>query len=146
VFFGAVLARGFHAFGDEERSLEAAAALAAPKARVMGLVYNASSAVVSHPVYLHAAATVARETGGLCNFSFALTPHSPLQYRGAPPPTFPSEWHPEQLQYEREGRAYDHFILRGRSPSQVFGRLLDTELWVAGRAGGFWLVRRRALP
>jgi len=110
---------------------------------VMGLIFDPGSRVVRHPVFLHSAAVIAREQGGAPNFTFALTPHSPLRYCGAPPPTFPSEWRPDQFNYEREGRAYDHFLLRGITPRQVFGPRLGTELTLAGQSDGFWLVGRR---
>jgi hypothetical protein len=146
LLLGLTLGRGFWRFGREAEALDELAGLAAPRARVMGLVFDSSSAVVTHPVYLHAAAEVARQRGGLCNFSFALTPHSPLRYRTTPPPTFPSEWHPEDFRFSLYGAAYDHFLVRGRSPAQLFGGLLDTELAIAGQAGGIWLVRRRTSP
>ena len=86
--------------------------------------------------------TVAR--GGITNFSFASTPHSPLEYRGAPPPTFPSEWRPWDLSMEAQGYAYDHFVLRGRAPEQTaLGPYLGSQLFVADQQGGFTLVRRR---
>jgi hypothetical protein len=98
---------------------------------------------VTHPLFLHASCVIARERGGLTNFSFASTPHSPLMYRDAPPPTFPSEWNPNDMRWEQHGRFYDHFVVRGPHPSQVFGRLLETELYVAAQEGDFFLVRRR---
>jgi hypothetical protein len=94
-------------------------------------------------VYLHASTVIARKRGGLTNFSFAKTPHSPVMYQRDEPPTFPSEWHPEQLNYESQGKFYDHFVLRGVHPSQVFGGRLDSELVVAAQQGDFVLVRRR---
>jgi hypothetical protein len=109
---------------------------------VMGLVYDTGSRVVRHPVFLHSAATLARTAGGATNFSFALTPHSPLKYRGAPPPTFPSEWRPDQFSWDAHGSAYDVFLLRGVHPAQVFGRRLGTAVEVAAHAGNVWLVRR----
>jgi hypothetical protein len=141
--YGLVLARGYARFGDESRDLRELARLTTSRPRVMGLIFQAGSAVVSHPVYLHAACELARTGGGIANFSFALTPHSPLRYRAEPPPTFPSEWQPGQLDYERQGRFYDHFLLRGARPEQVFGQRLGSELTVTGQSGGFWLVRRR---
>ncbi len=137
------LVSAFRAFDTESKALTELSRLAGPRPRVMGLLYSTGSRAVTHPVYLHAAAVVARERGGLTNFSFALTPHSPLMYRGAPPPTFPSEWRPNEMRWEQHGRAYDHFVLRGPRPEQVFGPLLQTELYVAGQAGDFFLVRRR---
>jgi hypothetical protein len=47
------------------------------------------------------------------------------------------------MRWEQHGRFYDHFVVRGPHPSQVFGRLLETELYVAAQEGDFFLVRRR---
>nr|WP_153864894.1 MULTISPECIES: hypothetical protein [Myxococcaceae] len=139
-----VLGTGFLRFSREASELDALVAATAPRPRVMGLVYDWSSREVRFPVYLHAAAVLARARGGVANFSFALTPHSPLKYRGVPPPTFPSEWHPEAFVPEREGAAYDHFLVRGVHPSRVFGeRLVGGDLVIAAHAGQSWLVRRR---
>jgi hypothetical protein len=136
------LARGFAAFAREARGLEAVSGAAAPGPRVMGLVYEPGSRVVRHPVFLHAAATVARLRGGVANFSFATTPHSPLRYRGAPPPTFPSEWRPDAFSWEAHGGAYDHFLVRGAHPARVFGERLGAGLEVVAHEGPVWLLRR----
>ena len=135
--------RGYSAFSAEAAPLRQVAAAAQPRARTFGLVYNASSRVVTHPVYLHAAARVAREQGGYANFSFALTPHSPVKYARAPPPTTASEWRPQQFSYATMGPSYDHFLVKGPAPERVFGPLLGAELEVASRAGDVALVRRR---
>jgi hypothetical protein len=134
---------GFKAFDQESKALAELSTAAAPKARVMGLLFATQSRVMTHPVYLHAACDVARAAGGLTNFSFALTPHNPLMYRGPPPPTFPSEWRPHEMRWEQHGRHYDHFVVRGVRPEQLFGGLLQTELTVAAQAGDFFLVRKR---
>lgn len=133
----------FKNFDAESRALTELAKSAAPKAKVMGLIYSTGSRAVTHPVYLHASCVVAREAGGLTNFSFALTPHSPLMYRGNPPPTFASEWRPDQMRWDEHGRAYDHFVIRGPRPEQILGSQLQSELFVAAQAGDFFLVRRR---
>lgn len=133
----------FSAFDEESRALAELARAAGEKPRVMGLVFATQSRAVTHPVYLHAACVVARERGGLTNFSFALTPHSPLMYRGPPPPTFPSEWRPDQMRWEEHGRHYDHFVVRGVRPEQILGARLQSELAVVAQAGDFFLVRRR---
>ena len=109
----------------------------------MGLIYDTRSRAVTHPVYLHASTVIGRERGGLTNFSFALTPHSPLMYQGTPPPTFPSEWRPDQMRWEQQGKYYDHLVVRGPRPEQIFGQLLQDQLYVAGQSGNFFLVRRR---
>jgi hypothetical protein len=99
----------------------------------MGLVYNAGSSAVSHPVFLHASTVIARLDGGLTNFSFALTPHSPLMYRGEPPPTFPSEWRPDQMRWDQHGQHYDTFLVRGAHPNQVLGSLVGSQLEIAAQ-------------
>ena len=109
---------------------------------VMGLVYNTGSAALTHPVFIHSAAFVAQARGGAANFSFALTPHSPLKYRDAPPPTFASEWRPQDFSWEKHGRAYDHFLVRGVHPSRIFGSRLGTELTIADQQGSFFLVTK----
>jgi hypothetical protein len=140
---GVPLAKGFAAFGREAAALDTLAEATGEKPMVMGLVFDTTSRVVKHPVYLHAGTVLARAKGGAANFSFALTPHSPLKYRGAPPPTFPSEWRPDQFDFGLHGPAYSHFLVRGPHPRQVFGRLLESELYVAAQADSFFLVRRK---
>lgn len=136
----------FRAFDTESQALLKVARAAAPKSRVMGLMYASGSRAVTHPVYLHASCVVAREAGGLTNFSFALTPHSPLMYRGDPPPTFESEWRPDTMNWETQGRHYDAFIVRGPHPAQILGAHLGSELTITAEAQGFYLVQRRANP
>jgi hypothetical protein len=140
------LAIAFHTFGSEAKELDGLAAQAGPKPRVMALIYDRRSAVMTHPVFLHAGAVLAREGGGFTNFSFASTPHSPLQWKNGAPPTFPSEWNPQDFNYAAIGPAYDTFLLRGPRPEQIFGPLLQTELEVRGQALGFWLIQRRTRP
>ena len=128
------LGRGFRAFDAEAAPYAELAPLAGRSPLVMGLIFDPGSRVATHPVHLHAAATIARLQGGAPNFSFALTPHSPLRYQGTPPPTFASEWRPNQFRWELYGEHYDAFVVRGAHPSRVFGPHL-------GAAGG---DRRRA--
>jgi hypothetical protein len=143
ILLGTLLARGFLDFGQEAEPLDRLAPLCPPAPKIMGLIFDPFSKVMTHPVFLHSAATLALECGGAPNFSFASTAHSPIRYRGAPPPTFPSEWRPDQFDYSRYGRAYDAFLLRGLTPEQLFGPLMGSELELAGRAGSFSLIRRR---
>lgn len=135
------LVPAFRAFDAESRELTELARDAAQKPRVMGLIFNTGSRTMTHPVYLHASTVLARERGGVTNFSFALTPHSPLKYRAEPPPTFPSEWDPRP--WAQYASSYDHFIVRGVHPSQLFGQRLDSEFFIASQRGDFFLVRRR---
>jgi hypothetical protein len=134
----------FRAFDAESSALTTLVAATGEKPRVMGLMWATGSRAVTHPVYLHASCVLARERGGLTNFSFALTPHSPLMYRGPPPPTFDSEWRPDTFDWARQGPAYDHFLVRGPTAEQLFGPRLGAELQVVARAADFSLVRRRS--
>lgn len=136
------LVGAFRAFDSEAAPLLRFAALTPPKPAVMGLIFNWGSRVVSHPVFLHAASVPARLTGGITNFSFALTPHSPLRYRGPPPPSFPSEWHPEGFRWEGMGEAYSHFLVRGVAPERVFGSHLGKDVHVVAQEGGMWWLQR----
>jgi hypothetical protein len=140
---GIPLARAFAEFYAEARALDEVASQANDRAMVMGLLFDPTSATMTHPLFLHSATVLARERGGAANFSFALTPHSPLKYKSTPPPTFPSEWRPGDFQYETHGRAYDHFLVRGVHPARIFGQLLQTELELVASSNGFQLVRRR---
>lgn len=137
---GVTLGRGFRAFDAEAAPIVELAPLAGAKPLVMGLIFDPGSKIMTLPVHLHAAATIARLNGGAPNFSFALTPHSPLKYRGEPPPTFASEWQPQQFRYARHGKAYDAFLVRGAPPSQPFRRQLGRTVEIAGASGSVWLV------
>ncbi len=143
ILLGLVLAQGFSSFDQEAAAIDRLAPSCPPKPLIMGLIFHPFSAVVRHPVYLHSAATLALDRGGATNFSFARTQHSPIRYRGSPPPTFPSEWRPDQFDFARQGGAYDAFLVRGVAPAQIFGPLLGSQLELAGQADGFHLVRRR---
>jgi len=137
------LGRGFHAFDLEAAPLLRFAEETPPGPRVMGLIFDPGSRVVRHPVFLHAAAVPARLRGGITNFSFARTPHSPVRYSGPPPPTFPSEWRPDGFRWETMGPAYSHFLVRGVDPRAVFGARLGTDVTPIDVAGGMgWLENR----
>lgn len=111
--------------------------------RVMGLIFDPTSTVVRHPVYLHAAAVLAERRGGLTNFSFASTPQSPLRYQDGPPPTFPSEWNPSAFQWETHGPGYDTFLLRGPRPDEMFGPGFANALEVVAQEETWSLLVRK---
>jgi hypothetical protein len=137
------LGSAFHDFDLEAAPLLRFAEETPPRPWIMGLVFNPGSRVVRHPVFLHAAAVPARLRGGVTNFSFARTPHSPVRYRGVPPPTFPSEWRPDGFRWETMGAAYTHFLVRGVDPRAVFGPRFGTEVSQLDAAGGMaWLEKQ----
>ncbi len=137
--------KGFSAFDAEGQTLSQLAKYAGDRPKVMGLIFNTGSAAVTHPVWLHASTVIAKERGGVTNFSFAVTPHSPLMYRDEKtPPTFASEWHPESMDWQSQGRFYDHFLIRGVEPQRLLGaQLASGELEVTAQVRDFWLVTRR---
>lgn len=137
------LGAGFRAFDLEAAPLLRFAEETPPGPRIMGLVFEPGSRVMRHPVFLHAAAVPARLRGGVTNFSFARTPHSPVRYRGEPPPTFPSEWRPDGFRWDSMGPAYSHFLVRGVDPGAVFGARLGREVTPVDAADGMaWLESR----
>jgi hypothetical protein len=140
------LLRAFRAFDVEAAPLLRFAALTPPRPRVMGLIFNTGAQGLTHPVFLHAASVPARLRGGITNFSFALTPHSPLQYLGAPPPTFPSEWRPDGFRWESMAGAYTHFLLRGPPPERLFGAHLGKDVHLVAQEGGMWWLERTVGP
>lgn len=134
---------GFRAFDVEAAPLLRFAEETPPRPRIMGLIFDPGSRVMRHPVFLHAAAVPARLRGGITNFSFARTPHSPVRYREAPPPTFPSEWRPDGFRWETMGSAYDHFLVRGVDARAVFGPRYGSEVIPVDSTGGMaWLESR----
>jgi hypothetical protein len=138
--------KGFSQFDKEAVAVLELARVAPERPKVMGLIYNTASGQMTHPVWLHASTVVARERGGISNFTFALTPHSPVMYRdGKAPPTFASEWRPDTMDWNTQGSAYDTFLLRGVPPERVLGAQLQAgELQVTAQAQDFSLVTRRA--
>jgi hypothetical protein len=138
----APLGSAFRRFDREAAPLLRFAEETPPGPRIMGLIFDPGSRGMNHPVFLHAAAVPARLRGGITNFSFALTPHSPVRYRGEPPPTFPSEWRPDGFRWSTMGPAYTHFLVRGVAPERVFGARLGAEVTAIDAAEGMsWLVR-----
>jgi hypothetical protein len=137
------LCRGFRQFDREAQGLQELSMLTGERPKIMGLIFDTGSRVVWHQVYLHSAARLAWPHGGIPNYSFALEPHAPVRYGSLPPPSFVSEWHPADFSYDEHGPAYDHFLVRGARPDSIFGERLGRELYLAGREGGFSLVRRR---
>ena len=114
----------------------------AERPRIMGLIYDRRSGIVTHPVYLHAAATLAREKGGIPSYTLMGWRQVPLRYRGERPPAPISEWRPDLFDFDTMAPAYDHFLLRGATPEIVFGAHIGPDLRVAAHEGEWWLVRR----
>lgn len=140
---GLSLSRGFAAFDHEAQTLRALVPTTGPRPVIMGLMFDRHSRVVSHPVFLHSAAVLARARGGIPDYCLAGWRQAPVQYRATPPPPLANGWLPQLFDYSTQGAAYDHFLLRGVTPERLFGPRLGGELYVAAHSGDFWLVRRR---
>ena len=140
---GGALARGVHAFQAECAPLEALTARVPPRSLVAGLLFDSGSRVVTHPVFLHAAADVARASGGTSHFSFALQPHIPVRYTVRPPRAPVSEWRPDQFRFDTMGNDYDYFLVRGVAPERLFAAPLQRgAVSILAREGGWSLLQR----
>ncbi|GAC1341203.1 MAG: hypothetical protein NVS2B9_04920 [Myxococcales bacterium] len=105
------------AFDAEVGGFDAVIARAQPGKRMIGLIYDWSSATARFSPYLHFASLYRARAGGMASFSFAELPQSPLRYRpeAAPPPKPEGwEWHPEAYRSAVDGPYYDYVLVRGR--------------------------------
>jgi hypothetical protein len=97
-YHGAVHVARFRAFDTEMGDLDAALAKAAPGKRLLGLIFDVWSAVVSLRPFVHAHQYYQARVGGMAAWGFVELAHSPLAFReGAAPPPFPwgFEWNPD---------------------------------------------------
>ncbi len=105
----------FRASDEEMGDLDAVLEETEPGHRLLGLMFDRSSTVVSQPIYLHAHQYYQARVGGLSCFSFVEFPKSPVQYRpGHEPPPFPPrfEWTPERYDHSVYGDAFDYWLVR----------------------------------
>lgn len=146
VWAGANLATQFRAFDREAQSLDQVIAALPPHARIMHLVVHKGSRIATHAVYLHAAALAAFRVDGIPSFSLALDPSFPVNYReGRRPPAPEWEWQPERFVWDTQATWYDHYLVRGRTPEQLFrGHVGEVE--EVARAGDWLLLRRTPSP
>lgn len=101
---------------DEEMGeLSAVLAETQPGRRLIGLIHDRQSAIVSSPIYLHAHQYYQARVGGLACFNFVEFPKSPVLYRpGHEPPPFPPrfEWMPGAYDHHVYGDAFDYWLVR----------------------------------
>jgi hypothetical protein len=105
----------FRASDEEMGDLDAILEETEPGHRLLGLMFDRGSTVVSQPIYLHAHQYYQARVGGLACFSFVEFPKSPVQYRpGHEPPPFPPrfEWTPERYDHSVYGDAFDYWLVR----------------------------------
>jgi hypothetical protein len=142
VIYGINLASHFRDFDREANAIDTIDHALPPRPKIMALSYDTSSAVASHPVYLHFASYAALASGGITSFSFASTPHSPVAYQVPPPPAPASEWRADQFDFPAYGSYYDHYLVRGRVDPRFTFRGHTDQVTVAAQSGQFTLYRR----
>ncbi len=133
----------FRDFDREASSFEAIVKDLPRGARIMHLVLDTGSAVVTHPVYLHYAALAAARVEGVPSFSLAIDAAFPVGYQpGKKPPASPWEWRPAEFDWQRDGKWYDYYVVRGYfSPATLF-RGHDAEVQKMRSVAGWTLMRR----
>ena len=134
-------------FDEEAGDVRALLDQAEDGKRIHGLIYERGSRVVNHAPYLHFAQYYVLDHGGVATFSFVDFPQSPIRYDpDAGPPRLPNrfEWTPEKFRWDRHGRYYDYFLLRGRARRAPFKHFEDKVELVETQ--GRWTLYRRAQP
>jgi hypothetical protein len=139
--YGTTLASHFRDFDREANSIDTVASALPKRSKVAAMSFDMMSGVASHPAYLHFASYAALQCGGISSFSFASTPHSPLAYRGAPPPAPASEWRADQFDFAGYGSYYDYFLVRGNVPAQFAFHGMQDQVAIAAQSGKFTLYR-----
>lgn len=144
--------RQFLAFEREVGPLERVLEAAEPRRRLMGLIFDRGSEVMTPSLspYIHFAQYYQLRRGGVADFSFANFPQSPIRFNErTAPPQLPLrwEWTPDRLRHPRypPGVAdyYDYYLVRGdwgaRSP---FGAHLGAGVREVKAAGRWRLFER----
>src|SRR5439155_24780529 len=112
---------GLRVFDREAAALRRLLPAVAERPRIMGLLYDRRSGIVTHPVYLHAAATLAREKGGIPSYTLMGWRQVPLRYRGERPPAPISECRPDLFDSDTLAPAYHPFPRHDAPPESVVG-------------------------
>ncbi len=114
-------ARHFREFAAEAGDFQAVLDATEPRKRLLTLCFDAGSAVVLGPAYLHFGQYYQIQKGGVATYSFSEAPQSPMRFKafeeGGPPPTpLRSEWKAHEFRFPNGGRWYDYLLLRGEPP------------------------------
>jgi hypothetical protein len=126
---------------EEVGDLDDALAAMAPRAHVVGLIFDRGSRTMSDmfvPV-LHYVSYYEAEKGGVVQFAYTGFPHWPVQYQDGkyPPLTYPKqrlrwEWTPEQVTTAELYPYYDYVLVRGSGyapPAQLFHSAFRGARW-----------------
>jgi hypothetical protein len=134
----------FRRFDREAEPFESVAARLPRSSRVMHLVVDGESRVATHSVYLHYAALAALRCDGVPSFSLAQDPSFLVNYRaGAHPPAPKWEWRPSRFTWEDHARHYDHYLVRGAAPAELFGEHTG-DVQIVAQEDSWTLLRRRS--
>jgi len=109
----------------------------------MHLVVANESRVATHAVYLHYAALAALRCEGVPSFSLAQDPSYPVNYKAGARPPAPWEWRPARFTWDAHARHYDHYLVRGADPAELFGEHAR-DVQAVAQEGTWMLLRRRA--
>lgn len=138
--------RHFERFGAEVGPLEEAIAALPEGPRLMTLVFDSGSRVVTWPAFLHVSQYALAERGGVAEFSFVNFTKSPIHYREeTAPPRMPArfEWTPERYDHAAWGGYYDHVLVRGpRGRAEALFRRGGPAMEQVVAAGPWTLYRR----
>ena len=142
----------FRLFQDEVGPLTEVLAQAEPRRRLMGLIFDKGSGVMTHTLapYIHFAQYYPVWRGGMADFSFANFAQSPVRFHERTgPPKLPVrwEWTPERLRYPDSPAGvagyYDYYLVRAQGwPRKLFKGYLGFEVKEVARAGRWWLLER----
>lgn len=139
----------FEAFAAEVGPLEEVIAKLPENPRLMTLVFDNRSRVVTSRAFLHFSQYALAERGGVAEFSFVNFTKSPIHYREATaPPRMPArfEWTPERYDHAAWGGYYDHVLVRGpRRRAEALFRRGGPAMEQVVAAGPWTLFRRVAV-
>jgi hypothetical protein len=130
---------------EEVGELDDAIAAMEPRKRVVGLIYDKGSTVMSdlYAPFLHFVSYYQAEKGGVVQFAYTGFPHWPVQYQEGhypPPGAVPRlrwEWTPEQVPMSELYPYYDYVLVRGQGFNAPPGTFHVA--WHGGR----WTVWKR---
>jgi hypothetical protein len=108
--------RHFERFDAEVGPFDEVLAALPDGPRVMTLVFDNGSHIVTWPAFLHFSQYAIAAHGGVAEFSFVNFTKSPIHYRDADaPPQLPArfEWTPERYDHAGDGAYYSHLLVRG---------------------------------
>jgi hypothetical protein len=112
-----------------------------PGQRVISLVYDTRSAVITQWPYVHFGQYALAFRGGAAGWSLAKSPPFPIRHRRPQDFPAPDPFHPEAFRPVEHGRHYDYALARFGPAERVIFEGAVTP-WVAVASGGPWRLWR----